>query len=486
MGSIKVNLEYPFHPDYEYMTVLERINLDQERIRDISIGNGFIVGPPTGKLKKDLKDPNGIFSSRYGRTLKDLDPFATRYRCECGHEMFKINKGLKCSICGKEVKYLDDNFEYFGWKVLKDPHFIIHPALYKSIDAFIGTNKKKKSRLLRIIEYTEQKDTDGHIIENSKQEEAGPDEPFFGIGIMEFRRRFDEIMAFYMKTNNTPTKKSYYLDIMSDRDKVFSQSIPIFTFLLRPVDVNQQNFAHEDTNDDYVMINRLASILNNYDQLKVQETEKAPRDKLLFGLQDHVNRLYVKIDKILQKKKGVIRSLLVGRYNFSARSVITPNPNLRIDQITLPYKCLCEILQQRIINILRKTYNISDSDAYNIWYKASLRPNPMVVKIIETLIKTSCNGKGLPFIINRNPTIAYGGILQMYCVGINYNYTMGIPLQILSLLAADFDLYRVSWETKNCSRQVKVLPCRNTRKNPIFEPQCGSRLAWAKAQLATA
>ena len=80
MGSIKVNLEYPFHPDYEYMTVLERINLDQERIRDISIGNGFIVGPPTGKLKKDLKDPNGIFSSRYGRTLKDLDPFATRYR----------------------------------------------------------------------------------------------------------------------------------------------------------------------------------------------------------------------------------------------------------------------------------------------------------------------------------------------------------------------------------------------------------------------
>ena len=108
------------------------------------------------------------------------------------------------------------------------------------------------------------------------------------------------------------------------------------------------------------------------------------------------------------------------------------------------------------------------------------------VKIMETIIKTSCNGKRLPFNINSNPTIAYGGILQMYCVGINYNYTMGIPLQILSLLAADFDLYRVSWETKNCSRQVKVLPCRNTRKNPIFEPQCGSRLEWAKAQLATA
>lgn len=436
MGTISVNLEYPYHPDYEYLTMLERINLDEERRNDIITGNGFIIGPPTGKLKKDLKDPNGIFSSKFGRTLKDLDPYATRYRCECGSMMYKINKGLVCPDCGKEVQYLDDNFEYFGWKVLKEPHFIIHPALYKSLDAFIGRNKKKKSRLNNILEYKEQKDTDGHVIQAPIPDDIGPDEPFYGIGMMGFKEHFDEIMDFYISQHSTPTKKAYYEDIMKDRDKVFSQSIPVFTFLLRPVDVNQQNFAHEDTNDDYVMINRLASILNEYDQLKVQETEKSPRNKLLFGLQDHVNRLYVKIDKILQKKKGVIRSLLVGRYNFSARSVITPNPDLRIDQIKLPYKCLVEILQQRIINILRKTYNISDSDAYNIWYKASIKPEPMVVKIIETLIKTSCGGKGLPFIINRNPTIAYGGILQMYCVGINYNYTMGIPLQILPALAA--------------------------------------------------
>lgn len=437
-AEIKVNLEYPFHPDYEYITVLERINFDQERIHDIVSGNGFIIGPPSGKLKKDLKDPNGIFSSRYGRTLKDLDPFATRYKCECGHTMHKINKGLKCPVCGKPVKFMDDNFEYFGWKVLIDPHFIIHPALYKSISAFLGINKAKKSRLDNILTYIEQKDTDGHIIEPTKPKEA-EDEPFYGIGMMEFRRRFDEIMEYYGKHYKSPTKKAYYDDIMKERDKIFTQSIPFFTFLLRPVDVNQQNFCHEDTNDDYVMINRLASILNKYDQLKIQETEKAPRDKLLFGLQDHVNKIYVKIDKILQKKKGIIRSLLAGRYNFSARSVITPNPSLRIDQITLPYKCLSEILQQRIINILQKTYNLNGSDAYNMWYKSHINPDPIVVGIIETLIKTSCNGKGLPFIINRNPTIAYGGILQMYCVGINYNYTMGIPLQILSLLAADFD-----------------------------------------------
>ena len=36
-------------------------------------------------------------------------------------------------------------------------------------------------------------------------------------------------------------------------------------------------------------------------------------------------------------------------------------------------------------------------------------------------------------------TIAYGGILQMFVVGINDNYTMAVPNQILSLIAGDYD-----------------------------------------------
>lgn len=427
--SINVRLEYPYSYEYEFETVLERINLDEERMRDIITSNGFIIGPPHG-IKKDLKDPDGIFSSRYGQTLKDLNPYSDRYRCECGHTTFKINRGTICPICGTECVYVDDNFEYFGWKVLKEPHFIIHPGLYKSIEAFIG-----KDKLDHIIAYEEKKDTDGNVIEDTEKE-IPENEPFYGIGMMEFKNRFDEIMEFYNKLYTAPTKKNYYADIMNEREKIFSRSIPVFTFLLRPVDIDQRNFCHEDTNDEYVMINRLASDLNKYDELIMLKDAKSPRDKLLYGLQTHVNNLYVKIDKILQKKKGVIRSLLSGRYNFSSRSVITPNPDLRIDQIRLPYTCLVEILQQRIINILQKTYNISGSDAYNIWYKASIKPDKMVVNIIQTIINSSAGGRGLPFIINRNPTIAYGGILQMFCIGINFSYTMGLPLQILPLLAA--------------------------------------------------
>lgn len=37
------------------------------------------------------------------------------------------------------------------------------------------------------------------------------------------------------------------------------------------------------------------------------------------------------------------------------------------------------------------------------------------------------------------PTINYGSILQMYCVGYTDTLTMSVPLQCLSSLAADFD-----------------------------------------------
>lgn len=37
------------------------------------------------------------------------------------------------------------------------------------------------------------------------------------------------------------------------------------------------------------------------------------------------------------------------------------------------------------------------------------------------------------------PTIEYGSVLAMRCVGINDNYTMSMPLQVLRGLAADFD-----------------------------------------------
>lgn len=133
----------------------------------------------------------------------------------------------------------------------------------------------------------------------------------------------------------------------------------------------------------------------------------------------------------------MIRALFGGRYNFTARSVIVPGPDLRIDEVALSYPCLCGLLQQRIINILHKSHGFRYNDAYKYIQEHMHEQDDRILEIIEGMIKSE--ERGIPILINRNPTICYGGIIQVYCTKISNGFTMAVPLEILEGLAADFD-----------------------------------------------
>jgi hypothetical protein len=61
------------------------------------------------------------------------------------------------------------------------------------------------------------------------------------------------------------------------------------------------------------------------------------------------------------------------------------------------------MLQQRIINILIRSYNMTPSEANDIWNKALAKKDERVAEIIDMIIKA--NPEGLPCILNRNPKI---------------------------------------------------------------------------------
>lgn len=399
---------YPYSEEYEYQTIIERINLDEERDKDIATGNGFIISSPKATIKKDIKDPNGIFSTKYGQKLGDLNPFADRYSCQCGYLKSRINHGILCEKCHTKCKYVDDNFSMFGWIVLKDQFHVIHPDLYKSIEFFLGQSKinveqrnaKKGSVLQNILFYNVQITQDGH---ESEVVNAPANEPFFGIGMMSFYERFDEIMDYYLKKN--PKKKEYYDDIMADRDKVFSHSIPVFTTHLRPADIRDKNMYYEPINGIYNIINNHAYRIN-LEKTRMQRNPKK-KNQLLYKLQMKFMELHAEIIAILSGKKGQLRSLVSGRMNFTGRAVITQDPSLRIDQVRLPYVMLVIMLQPRIINILNRLYNMSYSEAYNMCKKAIAKKDERIADIINTIIWNS-TPEGLPICINRNPTISYG------------------------------------------------------------------------------
>lgn len=425
-NGVKLNLEYPFNSMYDYETRLSKIDLDKEREEDIRTGKGFVISTPR-TIKKDLKDQDGIFSSRFGSAMSDIDQYSDRFSCKCGTTQGSVKHGMICPHCLEMVKYVDDDMSIFGWIILQREYYIIHPNLYKNLGALVGND-----RIGKIIDPEVNVDKNGVIIENKKPKK--PEDQFNGIGMLEFKERFDEIMAYFVK--KYPQKRQHYNEIMKNRDIVFTQSIPVFTTLLRPTKYDSSGgLKYEKTNEDYYLINMLVSRCNK-GKLRFLKAKKS-KMKILFDIQMHFNKIYNELKEILSKKKGDIRGAVGGRCSFTARSVIKQGVNLKPYQIELPYNALCELLEQVIINILQRSYNFNYADAWKKWFKAQIKEDEVVYNIIMGLIKDSDGG--LPILINRNPTIGFGGILFMKCIGINKNFTMSIPLNVLAMLGADFD-----------------------------------------------
>lgn len=297
MAVIQVNTRYSENSLFDYSTKLERISLDQARRHDILNGDGFIV-TSRKNIKEDVKDPNGIFSVKYGPGLQDVNAFGNRYRCKCGHTTQRFYHGLTCPVCGTKVEYRDENFGMFGYICLKDPYYLIHPNLFNSIAFFIGERE-----FMNIITPVHKKDEDGHDIPIIPPK----DEPYFGIGMMDFHDRFDEIIEYYR--GKRPNKMDYYENIIDDRDKVFTQSVPVFTIHLRPYRIDGDMLHFEGTNAIYKVMTKLASDIN-MDKTKMDKKVK-PKNQLLFDFQMKFKELYDELTKILSGKKGTRVNLMV-------------------------------------------------------------------------------------------------------------------------------------------------------------------------------
>lgn len=421
---------YPRSNKYYYTTQLVNIDFDKEMQRDVARGKCILITEPQG-IKKDLKDIHSIYSPLFGPAMDDADISGNKYSCECGHLTSQQNEGMVCPICNTKVKYKADDLKMFGWIVLKND-VIIHQGLYYAIKQFLGP-----TIFNNMLEVKDEKDEDGFSI----KAEPPKNEPFYDIGMIGFHDKFDEIMEFYRhKYSSNPAKVDLYNYIMANRDIVFTHSIPVYTTLLRPYRLKDGNFAFEGVNPFFNMLAKLGAILNGKQGIHTDRMKKS-RNQLLYDMQYNIMEVYDEVLRIMSTKKGSIRALYGIRANFTARTVIIPESKLRTDQVTLPYHALCKLLEARIINVLCHGYGMQMSEARHIWEDAQRDYDPRVHLIIRELINAT--PEGLPILINRNPTLNYGSILQMYCTGITGDepeiLAMGIPLLILPALNADFD-----------------------------------------------
>lgn len=400
MAFLEFNINYPDEKNIIFESKIVRIDLDKEMQKDIDEKIGFFIKDAPA-LTKSLKRTDTIYSELFMKTLHDPDSYTDKYSCKCEELQGKDYQGEICPVCHTKVEYVGENFAKTGWIQVKDEYPFIHPNLYKSLCRYIGT-----ATLESILEPEIDLDENGNPITKfskaiakkqakRKYSKKNIDEKFKGIGMIEFHKRFDEIME-YFHTKNKGKNEAFYEDIMKEKDKIFAHNIPVYTTGLRPFKIEGTRFTFEGTNAIYNIMAKLATKIND-DTLSIHKMPKY-RNILLWKLQDKYNELYKEIEAICANKKGAIRSLIGGRCGFTARSVIVPDPTLRINQIDLSYHALLELLQQTVINIMVRTYNITYNDAYMKFQQAQIVPNQRIREIIENIINTS----GVTVLVNRN------------------------------------------------------------------------------------
>ena len=409
---------------------LVTVDWDKRCQIEIAAGKGFRITEEGITDKNDTPGLHSIHSPLYGTDWADEDAFKDRYSCACKKLIGKNFEGTVCPDCGKPVQFIDIDIEKNGWIIIDD-FKIIQSEYYKKLNSFIG-----KRVFPSIIKYVDEPDRDPDKVKNC---------PFYGIGIMEFERRFKEIMEYYLVKNK---KVNMFILIMSNIDKVFASCIPVYSTYLRPLSCRGEEIRYTDEDLLFRSIFTNTELLNDQYKLdKKLDTYKKRKknifflrkENILFSIQMSLNKLWDLSFEAIKKKTGRIReNLLGGRLDYTARNVIIPNPHLNADEVELGYITFLELYKLQIISFMVEMYQISYVEAWDIWEKASVCFSEDVYSLMQYMVKK----QRLVIIINRNPTINYGSQLAMKIVKITRdinNHTMGLPIPILPVLNADFD-----------------------------------------------
>lgn len=285
-----------------------RRNWDVEYIESLRSGLGFTITEPAsisidGMKKKTMFGPR---SELYGTSYEDEQAFAEQYSCECGRFKGLAFEGEECPFCHTKVKSVGDNIKITGWISLGREK-IINPLYYRLLISAIG-----KQVFPDIITTRKKVDKDGHISSPDlyRDPDNPPLSPFSGIGIDEFRQRYDEILEYYKGKKKNKAKE---LEALKQNSRsVFTSHIPVYTTKLRQQSITSDTFYYGGLDKQINPIISLANLLD--DCLEIEKPQ------YLQSIQKKVNAMWDYNFELLNGKEGLIRGqILGGSLNMTSR-----------------------------------------------------------------------------------------------------------------------------------------------------------------------
>ena len=290
----------------------------------------------------------GLYTKELG-SLIDIDKEIKDCSCECQHLRGNFYEGQICPLCNTPVvKVYLPNLEKMGWIDLGN-FYVINPEAYALIATIIPEEKFQK---IINLDYSKTLSVEGNI---TRQEKITKSNQYDNIGLMQFRKHFDEIIRYFAKKKKEEEKGEFLIKM---KNRVFTSKIMVYSSYLRPVLISSKR-----KQTDYDPINKAYSVIaTNADILKRNKdrVSKISIPSILCTIQNTLNELYrTVINTKLKGKKKLIRAQIGGgKMSWSARCVIAPliREDATIDSIVLPYKTFLELYSLEIINIIVNGY----------------------------------------------------------------------------------------------------------------------------------
>jgi DNA-directed RNA polymerase beta' subunit len=372
---------------------------------------------------------DGLFSERI------FGPVRTG-TCSCGVYWGRSKIGQVCSVCGVTIGYASDRRKKFGKIDL--PFKVMNPIMVYLI-AKIG--KVTISNILNDIIFDDT--VIGYYFDEKSKKYVKVTKPTIENEVVQLPEGvilYSGIQGLYdvihFEAERGKETNSGWKFIYENLDKFFINSIIVCPPEFRPVSKTKDVQMRDKMNEFYMTILNFSLMLKD----DVSTYENSEIQMINFrNLQRYVFNFYEYIFSKFSKKTGLIRGSILGkRIDFSARAVIAPDPQLSLDECSIPYVMALELFKLDVVNRLleKKNYNEHVFVRYDPtidYVNECIKLND--VSLLSIVQELTANKS---VILNRQPTLHRMGLLS-FKVKINTDYVIKIHPCICEPYNADFD-----------------------------------------------
>ena len=413
----------------------------------LKFSHGEVSSPDIFKSRSHEFTGNGLFSTIIFGTLKN-------YQCDCGAVKGRRGKVYKCPRCGVDVTSSFVRRRRLGHIVLPIP--VILPLILhlkskdNPIKSLIGLAKKDLRAVARYEKFVVMKSSIEDL-EVGKLIEPSEYKSFYEDDRVEISGGAPCIKALIKKICKDKELHSDKVSVLKSLEKIgltpydFIHSIiPVIPPDLRPLAFTDEgSIICSGLNEHYrrvlIRCKRIKNLISAGAPVYVLAREASNLQNVVECLFDNERAKHPVVDRHgallpslidrLKGKEGRFRGSLLGkRQDYSGRSVIVPNPTLKINECGLPIKMAKELFKPYILSHLHNAHNYDISRAIYLFKK----DEPEILDALVEVIKDKM------VILNRQPTLHRLG-MQAFFPKITNSRAIEIHPLVCQGYNADFD-----------------------------------------------